>query len=127
MEGEPEFDYVFDFTGEILHNRTEMVCCCNLIIVYLPYWVPQIQISSTCNVARMLGTEAAKRKVKAYVRIQQPFYECPSKGSHSEKEDLKPVGTLGIWWHESLRMLAAIEKCVIRLFLCSLRLTIEQP
>ncbi|KAF8163117.1 hypothetical protein B0H34DRAFT_780914 [Crassisporium funariophilum] len=90
--GLANFDYVFDFTGEVRHDRTEM-----------------IQINSTCSVARMLGLEAAKRKVKAYVRIQHPFYETPGKGTHDEKEDIKPSGTLGIWWHESLRMLASIE------------------
>jgi len=58
----------------------------------------------------MIGLEAAKRKVKTYVRVQHPFYETVSKGSHSEKEDVKPVGTIGIWWHETLRMLAAIEE-----------------
>jgi len=54
--------------------------------------------------------EAAKRKVKAYVRIQHPFYETPSKGVYDEKEDIKPSGTLGMWWHETLRALASIEE-----------------
>ena len=58
---------------------------------------------------RMLGLEAAKRKVRAYVRIQHPFYETPSKGVYDEK-DIKPNGTLGIWWHESMRTLASIEE-----------------
>ncbi|RDB21502.1 hypothetical protein Hypma_011415 [Hypsizygus marmoreus] len=93
-EGQDPYDYVFDFTGEVRHDRTEM-----------------IQINTTCNVARMIGMEAAKRQIKAYVRVQQPFYDTgtSSKSSHSEKEDIKPVDTLGIWWHETLRMLAAIE------------------
>lgn len=60
----------------------------------------------------MIGLEAAKRNIKAYVRIQLPFYETSSKGSHEEKADIKPDGTIGIWWHESLRMLAAIEEYV---------------
>jgi hypothetical protein len=58
----------------------------------------------------MLGLEAAKRKVKAYVRVQHPFFETSSKGVHDEKEDIKPVGTLGIWWHESMRSLASIDE-----------------
>lgn len=60
----------------------------------------------------MIGLEAAKRKVKAYVRVQQPFYDTSgsSKSLHNEKEDIKPVDTLGIWWHETLRILAAIEE-----------------
>ncbi|KAF8797845.1 hypothetical protein BYT27DRAFT_7265004 [Phlegmacium glaucopus] len=91
--GHSKFDYVFDFTGEVRHDRTEM-----------------IQINTTFSVARLLGLEAAKRKVKAYVRIQHPFYETPSKGVYDEKEDIKPSGTLGIWWHETLRTLASIEE-----------------
>jgi hypothetical protein len=62
----------------------------------------------------LIGLEAAKRKVKAYARVQHPFYETStsSKETHDEKEDAKPVGTIGIWWHETLRMLAAIEESV---------------
>lgn len=63
--------------------------------------------------ARIVGQEAARRNVKAYVRIQHPFYECKEKGKHDEKEDVKPDDTLGTWWHESLRALAAIEKWVL--------------
>lgn len=63
----------------------------------------------------MLGLEAAKRKVKAYVRVTLPFYETTTKGSHDEKDDPKPEGTIGIWWHETLRMLAAIPECVIEI------------
>lgn len=59
----------------------------------------------------MLGLEAAKRKVKAYIRVQQPFYETSSKGS-AETDDPKPAGTVGVWWHETLRGLAAIDECV---------------
>ncbi|KIK06638.1 hypothetical protein K443DRAFT_674295 [Laccaria amethystina LaAM-08-1] len=91
-EGHSGFDYVFDFTGEVRHDRTEM-----------------IQINNTCKVAHMLGREAAKRKAKAYIRMQLPFYETQTKGTHDEKEDAKPAGTIGIWWHETLRVLASIE------------------
>ncbi|KAI6036860.1 hypothetical protein BKA83DRAFT_4168342 [Pisolithus microcarpus] len=48
-----------------------------------------IAIKMTFTVARNIALEAAKRNVKAYVRLQQP--------------------TLDIWWHETLRMLASIE------------------
>jgi hypothetical protein len=72
----------------------------------------QIHINSTFNVSRLIGLEAAKRKVKAYVRPQPPFYTSPEKGSHDEKEDIKPVGSIGTWWHETLRALAAIEERV---------------
>jgi hypothetical protein len=50
------------------------------------------------------------------VRLQQPWYECPEKGSHDEKEDAKPNGVIGTWWHESLRILGAIEGCVRSFF-----------
>ncbi|KAJ3556532.1 hypothetical protein NM688_g1975 [Phlebia brevispora] len=90
-EGQEPYSYVFDLTGEILWSRPE-----------------QVQIEKTFNIARLLGLEAAKRQVKAYVRLQHPFYECKEKGKHDEKEDVKPDETLGIWWHETLRVLAAI-------------------
>ncbi|KAF7295281.1 NAD dependent epimerase dehydratase family protein [Mycena indigotica] len=91
-EGQAPYDYVFDFTGEVQFDRSEM-----------------IQIDRTCNVAWLLGLEAAKRKVKAYCRLSLPFYETSTKGSHDEKEDIKPFGVCGTWWHEALRMLADIE------------------
>ncbi|KAJ7043259.1 hypothetical protein C8F04DRAFT_1207716 [Mycena alexandri] len=91
-EGQAPYQYVFDFTGEVQFDRTEM-----------------IQIDRTCQVARMIAVEAAKRKVKAYVRLQHPFYETSAKGTHDEKEDIKPDGIAGTWWHETLRMLAAID------------------
>ncbi|KAF8201582.1 hypothetical protein BJ912DRAFT_1116493 [Pholiota molesta] len=89
-EGKSEFDYVFDLRE-------------NAISIH------QIQISNTFAVARLLGLEAAKRNVKAYVRIQQPFYETSSKHAALEKDDIKPAETMGIWWHETLRTLASIE------------------
>lgn len=72
----------------------------------------QIIINTTCDVTRLLGLEAAKRGVKAYVRIQQPFYEGSKKGGHDESDDLKPAGVLGTWWHEALRILGAIDGSV---------------
>jgi len=91
-EGKVAYAYVFDFSGEMRHDRAET-----------------IHINFTFNVSRLIGHEAAKRKVKAYVRAQPPFYTSSGGGSH-EKEDLKPNGTVGIWWHETLRALAAIEE-----------------
>ncbi|KAL4250390.1 hypothetical protein ABKN59_003342 [Abortiporus biennis] len=90
-EGQEPYTYVFDFTGEIQWDRPE-----------------KIQISHTFNIARLIGLEAASRRVKAYVRIQHPFYECKERGNHDEKEEAKPEDVLGIWWHETLRMLACI-------------------
>lgn len=70
----------------------------------------QVQVANTFKVARLIGLEAARRKVVAYVRIQHPFYECKEKGTHDEKEDIKPDGVLGTWWHETVRALGAIEE-----------------
>jgi hypothetical protein len=64
-----------------------------------------------------LGTEAAKRCIKAYIRIQQPFYETSGKHAAAEKEDIKPSETNGTWWHESLRTLASIQEYVTAVFL----------
>ena len=71
---------------------------------------PQIQIGHTLKIARLVGLEAAKRAVKAYVRIQHPFYQCKESGAHDEKEEVKPEGVMGTWWHETLRTLGAIEE-----------------
>ena len=72
--------------------------------------LPQIQIGHTFKIARQIGLEAAKRKVKAHVRIQHPFYNCKESGNHDEKADVKPEGVVGTWWHETLRALGAIEE-----------------
>ncbi|PAV23540.1 nad dependent epimerase dehydratase family [Pyrrhoderma noxium] len=91
-EGKEVYDYVFDLTGEVRHDRSDM-----------------IQINQTVNIATLVGKEAAKRGVKAYVRVTQPFYETPEKGAHDEKESIKPSGMRGVWWHETLRALADID------------------
>ena len=72
--------------------------------------VLQVQITHTFKIARLIGLEAARRKVAAYVRIQHPFYNCKESGSHDEKEDVKPDGVMGTWWHEALRALGAIPE-----------------
>ncbi|KAG1749084.1 uncharacterized protein EDB91DRAFT_1112369 [Suillus paluster] len=90
--GKAPYSYVFDLTGEVNHDRSEVIA-----------------IKLTFTVARIIGLEAARRKVKSYVRLQQPVYETSDKGPHDEKEDVKPVRPLDVWWHETLRMLASIE------------------
>ncbi|KAI6129162.1 hypothetical protein EV401DRAFT_2224860 [Pisolithus croceorrhizus] len=90
--GRAPYTYVFDLTGEVNHDRGEVIA-----------------IKMTFTVSRNIALEAAKRSVKAYVRLQQPVYETSDKGPLDEKEDVKPVKTLDIWWHETLRMLASIE------------------
>lgn len=116
-EGQPPYDYVFDLTGEVRQDRTDMV---RSFPCSWPFGLTtfQIQISTTCNVARILGEEAAKRKVKAYVRLQLPFYETSNKGPWDEKQNPKPSGTVGTWWHETLRILANMEECVFGQALC---------
>lgn len=86
---------MFDLTGEVQWDRPEAV-----------------QINNTLRMARHVGLEAAKRGVTAYVRIMHPFYECKEKGTHDEKDDPKPDGIIGTWWHETMRTLGAIEGCV---------------
>ncbi|KAI0273821.1 NAD-P-binding protein [Gloeopeniophorella convolvens] len=90
--GQEPYSLVFDLTGEVAYDRADAV-----------------QINHTCHIARLVGEEAARRNVKAYVRLQQPWYETSDKGSHDEKEDVKPQGVIGTWWHETLRILGAIE------------------
>lgn len=70
----------------------------------------QVQIKFTFSTSRHIALEAAKHGVRAYVRLQLPFYECKEKGTHDEKEDVKPEGVRGFWWHETLRMLASIPE-----------------
>lgn len=91
-EGQEPYHYVFDLAGEIQWDRPE-----------------KVQINNTLCVSQHVGLEAARRGVLAYVKLMHPFYECKEKGSHDEKEDVKPDGVLGTWWHETLRTLGAID------------------
>lgn len=116
--GQDPYSIVFDLTGEVAHDRPEKVCLSVVFVtqrdvISLILCTFKVQINHTCNVARLIGEEAARRNVKAYVRLQQPWYETPDKGSHEEKEEIKPQGVIGTWWHESLRILGAIEGCVM--------------
>ncbi|KAG6332890.1 hypothetical protein ID866_6197 [Astraeus odoratus] len=86
--GKAPYTYVFDLTGEVNHDRGEVIA-----------------IKTTFTVARNVALESAKRNVRAYVRLQQPVYEASDKGSLDEKEDVRPVRITDIWWHETLRIL----------------------
>ncbi|KAG8697293.1 hypothetical protein FRC09_007963 [Ceratobasidium sp. 395] len=93
-EGQAPYDYVFDCTGELSYMREDPV-----------------QIDFTAMLAHSIGMEAARRKVKAYVRLTHPFYDTSvEKSVHDEKDKLKPLGTRGTWWHETLRILASIKE-----------------
>ncbi|CAE6401513.1 unnamed protein product [Rhizoctonia solani] len=92
-EGQEPYSYVFDCTGELSYMREDPV-----------------QIDFTAMIAHLIGTEAARRGVKAYVRLTHPFYDTSiEKVTHDERERIKPLGTRGTWWHETLRILASIE------------------
>lgn len=95
-EGRAPFSIVFDCAGETAFDRSN-----------------DHQRVNTAQVSYSLGLEAAKRKVAAYVRIQPPYYECPAektdKQAHTEKDKLKPEGVRGVWFHETLRLLAGIK------------------
>ncbi|KAI0048212.1 NAD-P-binding protein [Auriscalpium vulgare] len=90
-EGQAPYTFVFDLSGDVAYDRPE-----------------QVQVNHTLDVARLIGEEAARRKVKAYIRLQHPWYEFSEKGAQDEKADIKPVRAIGVWWHESLRTLGAI-------------------
>jgi hypothetical protein len=51
-------------------------------------------MTHTCALAAILGAEAQRRKVKAYVRIQYPWYEMKGseKKGYSETAKLVPDG-----------------------------------
>lgn len=68
----------------------------------------KIIVSGTCETARLIATEAARRNVKAYVRLQHPFYTTGSSPAQ-EKDDIKPEGKYGTWWHETLRIVGSIK------------------
>ena len=98
------WDIVFDCTGEIRFERSN-----------------DHHLAQTAKVAQLLGKEAARRQVGAYVRLAHPFYNTstsdkPSKekdrekGLTKENDAVKPVGVRGYWWHEALRALGAIQE-----------------
>ncbi|KZV67980.1 NAD-P-binding protein [Peniophora sp. CONT] len=91
-EGAEPYSIVFDLTGDLNYERGE-----------------EFHIKNTANVAHICATEAARRNVAAYVRIQPPYYDCSEKGSHDENDDPKPLNAVGTWWHESLRIVGDVQ------------------
>ncbi|KIJ37720.1 hypothetical protein M422DRAFT_211199, partial [Sphaerobolus stellatus SS14] len=93
-EGVEPFSYVFDFTGTLQTHLSV-----------------ELHIEGTAVPAFLIGREASKRKVKAYVRVTPPYYDTSLDKStaHDETENVKPTDPIGTWYHESLRILANIE------------------
>lgn len=93
-EGIEPYSYIFDFTGQIDVSRPA-----------------ELQIGHTAVPAYLLGKEASKRKLKAYIRVTQPYYQTSlEKTAHEEGEVLKPTEPCGTWYHEALRILANFEE-----------------
>lgn len=93
-EGVEAFSYVFDLTGEIHVSRPV-----------------DMHIEQTALPAYLIGQEANKRKVKAYVRHTTPYYQTSlDKTAHSETDMIKPSDPVGTWYHEALRILANFEE-----------------
>lgn len=113
-EGQEPFDYVFDLSGEPRHDRPDEVrlwfsSFAGLLLIS----VTKFQIKNTYELSRQLGLEAAKRKIKSYVRLTLPFYVTSDKGGADEAADIKTENGTGTWWHEALRGLAAIQEYVL--------------
>lgn len=77
-ERQEAYEYVFDLTGEVRTERLEEVHLWpdDYDSVFTTF---KIHIEHTFNISRLCAAEAAKRKVKAYVRLQQPCYDCSEK------------------------------------------------
>lgn len=113
-EGGKPFDYVFDCTGDTTFDRPNEVRAflqrLNPVRMANAIFITKIQRDHTAKLSYAIGLEAAKRNVKAYVRTIGPYYESSNDKPAEEKEELKPRGVRGQWWHEGLRMLAGIPK-----------------
>lgn len=84
------------------------------------YQPASVHINQTFNVAMNIAREAQRRGVKAIVRLQPPWYEhLNPTANYTEKDPngWKPMGTNGVWWHETLRAMGNIPGlpfCVVR-------------
>ncbi|BGP14227.1 hypothetical protein JCM10213_005882 [Rhodosporidiobolus nylandii] len=91
------FSYVLDFTGETDFNLPEVV-----------------HLERTLRLALLLGQDAVKHKVGAYLRLLQPFYKLKEekKGGKVGAKGAAPAepwGTMAGWWHEAARGLAKMD------------------
>jgi hypothetical protein len=78
----------------------------------------QIHIEHTFNISRLCALEAASRKVKAYVRLQQPCYDCPEKGEKETSLFLMTYQLVRILRHAgrkgSVGLFLTTQVCVIK-------------
>jgi hypothetical protein len=71
----------------------------------------EVQISQTLKVSSLIANEAAKRQIKAYLRFLPSFYKTAdpnAKYVEQDPEGWKPMGTRGVWWHETIRTIGSI-------------------
>lgn len=71
---------------------------------------PQFLLERTTKLASLLGREAARRKVRAYIRDVPPFLTIEPKEDAAKEGDVaKPKTARAYWWYEASRALADIE------------------
>jgi len=88
------YDYVFDLSG---NHSFELPAA--------------VQIMQTLNVGVNIAREAHKHGVRAIVRLQLPLYDhidTNAKYTEDDEKGWKPLGTRGVWWHETLRAMGSI-------------------
>jgi len=98
------YDHVIDFSGNILYDRPSSV-----------------QIAHTFKVALTIAQEAAKRQVKAYIRILGPFYNHNDNQKRPKEEDEKgwrPWGKRGVWWLEMVRAIGSVPNLPLVVIRC---------
>lgn len=84
------------------------------------YQPTPVHVAQTFNVGMNIAREAQRRGVKALVRLQPPWYEHldpAAKYTEKDEKGWKPMGTNGVWWHETLRAIGNIPGlpfCVVR-------------
>jgi hypothetical protein len=89
------YSHIFDLSGDQTFERPS-----------------EVQVSQTLKVSLGIAKEAAKHDtVKSYVRLMPPFYDQATenkKYKEDSPEGWKPLGTRGLWWHETLRAVANV-------------------
>lgn len=88
------YDYVLDLSGNISFEH-----------------LGAIQMTQTLDVGVNIAREAHKHGVKAIVRLQPPWYDHDDPNARYAEDDergWKPLGTRGVWWHETLRAMGSI-------------------